>query len=310
MASLTRVFVLLATAFLLSCGNSRLGIPLAATTKAEQQKASGFYQTGVNLEAAGKSKQALKAYRKILTDFPLSEAAPEAAYREANILERRGDILEAFEAYQTFLKKYPGSPRYASAIKKQENIAHAAANGQITNSFIGMKSRVESSRVAEMLAGVRDAAPRSPSASRAQFTIGQLWQRNKQAARAIEAYRKVTSDFPNSREAPEAQFRIGETLGAQLENGVPDPANIDRAKSAYDDLLLRYPNHPRAKDAKAALAKLQGGDLQRSFDLGEFYRKKGQPTSAVFYYNEVVRISPGSALARKAQGWIGQLTQG
>lgn len=297
------VLVLLA-----SCGKDT-GIPLAANTRAEQSAAAGYHQAGLNAEAAGQPKRALKAFRKVYEDYPLSAVAPEATFREAQILEQQGELLDAFEAYNVFLTKYPGSSRYASAIKRQNEIAHRVADGSIKNNFLGLKSRIDNTRTVALLEKVRDNAPRSPSASKAQFAIGQLWQRAESKDRAIAAYKELIRNYPEARETPEAQYQVGAILASEMKDGNPDPANIDRAKEAFDDLLLRYPSHPRAKDARAELSRLQSGDIQRAYDRAEFYRKKGNQTSALFYYQEVVRTAAPGPLRAQAQGWINQLSR-
>ncbi len=295
-------------AYLTSCGKDA-GVPLAATTKAEQNEALAVFNRAATNEAAGKTKAAIKGYRLVVKDYPLSTSAAEASYREAALLEKQGNLLDAFDLYHSFLSKYPASTHYSAAIKRQEEIAHAVAKGHITNSFIGLKTRIEPKKATEMLAKVRDNAPRSPSASRAQFAIGQVWENRNQPDQAVAAYRRLSRDFPNAPEAPEAQYRIGFTLANKQKNGNPDTANLDRAKEAYEDLLLRYPNSKRASDARREVAKLSSGDIQRSYDLAEFYRKKGKNTSAVFYYGEVIRMSKTGALRSQAENWIKQLGQ-
>jgi|GEM_PF-5229699 len=91
----------LAALFLSSCGKES-GVPLAANTKAEQSNARGAFNAAVAAEAAGKTKRALKGYRTVTKDFPLSTSAPEASYREAALLERSGDLLDAFDAYDSY----------------------------------------------------------------------------------------------------------------------------------------------------------------------------------------------------------------
>lgn len=49
----------------------------------------------------------LAAYRKALKEDPKNEAAPVAAYRVANCLEKLKKSSEALAAYRSFLKKYP-----------------------------------------------------------------------------------------------------------------------------------------------------------------------------------------------------------
>ena len=70
-----------------------------------------------------------------------------------------------------------------------------------------------------MLAKVRQNAPRAPSAAKAQYAIGRVYQsRGDQASHvvlAITAFRELTRDFPDSKIAPDAQYQIGEILFAQ-----------------------------------------------------------------------------------------------
>jgi outer membrane protein assembly factor BamD (BamD/ComL family) len=221
-------------------------------------------------------------------------------------------LLDAFDAYDAILTKYPASPHYAEAIKRQETIAHQAAQGHIKNSFIGIKSRVDVKKTTSMLRKVRDNAPRAASADRAQFTIAEVHQSrgsgSTAAVRAIASYQQLVRDYPNSKYASESQYRIGTILLAEAKQGNQDSANLDRAKRAFDDVLIRYPSSKRAKDAKAQIAKLSSGDIQRSFEVAEFYRKKGQTQSALFYYRETVNKSKPGTLSSKAQGWINKLT--
>ena len=305
-------FVLGATIFLPSCGDSPDAAQLASNTRAGESTAQGFYNRGSASEKAGKYGRAMKDFKAITVKYPLSPVAADAAYRYAKLLERDGEPLEAFETYDAVLTKYPASPHYAEAMKRQETIAHQAAQGHIKNSFVGIKSRIDVKKTTEMLGKVRDNAPRAASAERAQFTIGEVLQSRgsgiKGDAQAISAFRQLTRDYPDSKYAPEAQYRIGSILLSQAKAGNKDTANLDRAKQAFDDVLIRYPNSKRAADAKREIAKLSSGDIQRSYDIAEFYRKKGQTASALFYYSEAVRKSKPGPLRSRAQAWINKLS--
>ena len=163
-----------------------------------------------------------------------------------------------------------------------------------------------------MLAKVRQNAPRAISAEKAQYTIGRIYQsRGKQISHvvlAISAFRELTRDFPDSKYAPDAQYQIGEILLTQSRKGNQDSANLDRAKRAFEDVLIRYPTSKQAKMAKAQITKLASGNIQRSFDIAEFYRKKGQISSALVYYRDTVIRSNSGPLRASAQGWINKLS--
>ena len=197
-------------------------------------------------------------------------------------------------------------------MQRQEIIATQAAEGQINNSFIGFKIRVSLKKSAEMLAKVRQNAPRAISAEKAQYTIGKIYQsrgnQTNEAALAINAFRELTRDFPDSQYAPDAQYQIGEILLDQSKKGNQDSANLDRAKRAFEDVLIRYPTSKQAKMAKAQIAKLASGNIQRSFEIAEFYRKKGQISSALVYYRDTVMRSNPGPLRTSAQGWINKLS--
>ncbi len=291
-----------------SCGGDPNAARLAGQTRAGEGKAQGLYNTAYANEQAGKLKAARKGYAAIGKKHPLAPVAAEATYRLAKLRERNAQPLEAFEAFDNVLKKYPASDHFAEAMKRQEVIAHQVAQGQIKNSFIGIKSRIDVSKTVKMLQQVRDNAPRNASAAKAQFTIGEVYQsRGDSKPRAMSAFSKVTSDYPDSPYAPEAQYRIGEILLSQSRSGNQDSANLTRAKNAFNDVIIRYPSHKRAADARRQIAKLSSGDLRRSYDLAEFYRKKGQTKSALFYYRETVRNSKPSPLRSQAEAWIAKL---
>lgn len=304
---------LAACLFLNSCGGGTEAPKLASESRASEKIAQALYNSGYAAEKAGKSKRARNIYEKVITRHPLFPSAPEAAYRLGKLREQAGDPLEAFEAYDTILTRYPASPHYAEAMKRQETIAHQSASGHITKSFIGLvKTRIDVDRTAAMLAKVRTNAPRAESAEKAQYTIGKIYQTQKSSAsasgKAIAAFRTLTRDYPDSKYSPEGQYLIGQILLAQAKNGNQDRANLDQAKLAFEDVTIRYPDTKQAKLARAQIAKLNSGDIQRSFEIAEFYRKKGQTSSALFYYRETVNRTKPGPLRTQAQKWIDTLT--
>lgn len=305
------VAVFAASLSLLSCGGDVESARLASDSRASEKVAQTLYNSAIAAENAGKVGRAIKVYEKIVLRHPLCPAASESAFRWGKLLEKDDEVLEAFEAYDAILVKYPASPHYAEAMQRQEIIATQAAEGQINNSFIGFKIRVSLKKSAEMLAKVRQNAPRAISAEKAQYTIGKIYQsrgnQTNEAALAINAFRELTRDFPDSQYAPDAQYQIGEILLGQSKKGNQDSANLDRAKRAFEDVLIRYPTSKQAKMAKAQIAKLASGNIQRSFEIAEFYRKKGQISSALVYYRDTVMRSNPGPLRTSAQGWINKL---
>ena len=293
-----------------SCGDSNDVPPLIGGAAPNNERADGLFAQAQAAESAGKTSRAIKLYDEIADDMPLSKRAPEARFRQGELLQQEGKIRDSFDAYQQFLTRYNGSGLYEKALTQQATMAQSAADGQVKTSFLGLKTSISNDKITEMLAKVRANAPSSPTAAKAQFTIGEVWEsqgNSSGAQKAIVAYRELVLEYPDSKQAPEAQFRIGKVLLEEARRGNQDQANLDRAREALKDYLRQYPGHSRSAEARKMLATLGSEDLERSFEIAEFYERKGDNGSALFYYEEVARKTKSGALHDKARARISAL---
>ena len=293
---------------LASCGkNTDDALPPVGEVSLADPRAAALYAQAQAADQAGNIKTALKLYKETAHKFPSSTVAPQARFRQAALLESQNELLDAFDAYQQVIQRYPSTPLYQEARTKQAVVAYAAADGLIKNSVMWIKSRLDSNKIVEMLELVRDNAPQANSAPKAQFTIGQVLENRKKDILAIAAFQKVVDDYPKSSHAPEAQYRIGNILLTSAERGNQNQANLDRAKHTFEDLIQSYPNSARAGDARKKVSEIAGRDIQRSFDIAEFYFKKGQSSSAAFYYQEVISKTTSGDLHNRSQRRLQQL---
>lgn len=292
---------------LTSCGPDPDMPILAGNTQAAASEGEALFQTAKQADDAGKTGKAIKLYEKTATRFPFAPSAPQARYRQAQLLEQQGDIVKSFEAYDQFLSRFQGSGLYTTALNRQISMAQSAADGDVKQSMLGLKTKLSLDKTVEMLGKVRDNAPKSASASKAQFTIGQLYEGKKKYKEAIAAYRQLVRDQPSSPEAPEALFRVGLILTAEADRGNQNQANLDLAKEAFNDYLIQYPGHSRNAEARKFIASVGGRDLQRSYDIAEFYQKTGKFESAKVYYRDIVKRSPSDPLADKARARLKEL---
>jgi outer membrane protein assembly factor BamD (BamD/ComL family) len=186
-------------------------------------------------------------------------------------------------------------------------LAQAAADGDVKASFLGMKTKLSLEKTVAMLGKVRAYAPKSPAASKAQFTIGQLYEAKRKSKEAIDAYRQLVRDLPQSAEAPEALFRVGLIMMEEAERGNQNQANVDLSREAFNDYLIQYPGHSRNAEARKMLLSLDSRDLQRSFDIAEYYLKTGKPESAKVYYRDIIKRSGSGTLHNAAKTRLKEL---
>lgn len=296
---------------MLGCSSSSEDIlPLATKNIPSSQAAQTLLNQAKDMQRVGKVDDAFKLYKNIARHYSNTSAGAEALFEEARILDTQGDLFEAFELYQKLIEHHPASPRYRESLKRQIAIAHAVAEGRIKNNFLGLKTRISANKVQRMLLQVRDNAPEALSASKAQFALGKVWQIEKSYDKAFQAYEVVTLRYPRSLEAPEAFYQRGLILIQKARKGNKNMANVNRAESIFEDLISFYPHHSRAKDARKRLAELHSDELMRSYQVAEFYRKKGKIKSALFYYREVEKKAPvGSQLSGLARAQIKALAR-
>ncbi len=297
------VFALLSASalFLSSCGSDTDLPVMAGNTQAAASEGEALYLKAKSADDAGKTSTAIKLYDKTATRFPFAPSAPKARYRQAQLLEQKGEVLNSFDAYDQFLSRFPGSNLYTTVLARQAAMAQSAADGDVKTSLLGIKTKLNLEKTIEMLGIVRDQAPKSPSAAKAQYTIGQLYETKKKPKEATAAYRKLVSDQPGSPLAPEALFRIGQILIHESDTGNQNQANIDLAREAFNDYLIQYPGHSRNAEARKIVASLGSRDLQRSFDIAEFYLKTGKSESAKVYYRDIVKHTQSGSLHDKSK---------
>jgi outer membrane protein assembly factor BamD (BamD/ComL family) len=292
---------------LISCGPDADAPSLAGNTQAMATEGEAFYQNAKNADDGGNRNKAIKLYDETATRFPFAPSAPQARFRQAELLQEKGDILKAFEAYDKFLIRFQGSNLYSTALNRQIAMAQSAADGDVKSSMLGLKTRLSVDKTVEMLEKARNNAPKSAAAAKAQFTIGELYEAKKEYKKAIAAYRLLVEDQPASPLAPEALFRVGVILTEEADRGNQNQGNLDLAREAFNDYLIQYPGHSRNAEARKLEAALGGRDLQRSYDVAEFYLKTGKLDSAKVYYRDIITRSKSGEYHDKARTRLKEL---
>ncbi len=282
--------------FVVSCGNDEGTIGLAGNMQGGSGEGEALYQKAKSLDDAGKPDKAVKIYAELANDFPMTSSAGQARFRQAEILEQQGETLKSFKAYQQFLQRYQSSNLYSRALNSQVKMTQAVADGKVKASFLGLKSKISTKQIVEMLGQLRDNAPRSEISANAQYKIGEIYQSEKDYKESIEAYRKLVRDQPETNQAAEALFRVGMVFIEQADGGNQNQATLNLAAEAFNDYLLQYPSHSKNAEAKRLLSGLKGRDLDSSLEIAKFYDRTGQTESAKVYYRDIVKSSKtGSA---------------
>ena len=257
-------------------------------------------------EKDGQHSRAIKIYKRMVKKYPRSNLAPEATFRAGKLTEEQGDYLRAAPIYRGLMENYPQTRHFQEAIESQFRIGEILLNGK-KRKILGVPVGSTLDEAVEIFAAIVRSAPYGRYTARAQFDIGRAREKEGSADLAIEAYQSVVEKFPNDPLAVDAQYQIGYIWFAATRSGTYDPDAADRARTAFQDFLFRFPKSEKAAQARENLALLDHRLTKGSLEIAKFYDKAKNYRAAVLYYNEVIRQQPGSPESAIAKTRIEQL---
>ena len=273
-------------------------MPAREEIQAQDETAAQMLAKAEQAAEAGKIGSAIKTYKRVVARYPLTASASTASFRIGGLYEGQGKISSAFDAYQEFIDTYKTGANFRSALDRQFAIANDAKDGA-TVKFLGINRRLEPSLIIEMYETVISNAPRAATAPQAQFSIGEVYERNRDVTLARNAYQDVVDDFPGSTQARDAQKAIANMSFDEVEGGSYDAENLTAASDAFDEFLLTNPDDVD-DDMLTKRALIDESSAEKSFKIAQYYEKQGQLKAAAIYYSEVAR-TPSSAMFGEAR---------
>ena len=254
----------------------------------------------------GDRKRAIKIYKHLVKRYPRSNVAPEATFRAAKLTEEQGNLIRAAAIYRGLMETFPQTPHFQEAIEAQFRIGEILLD-QKKKKLLGVPVGSTMDDAAEIFAAIVRSAPYGRYTARAQYDIGRARENQGSNDLAIDAYQSVVEKFPNDPLAVDAQYQIGYMWLAAARAGTYDPDAADRARTAFQDFLFRYPKSEKAAQARENLALLDHRLVKGSLEIAKYYDKAKNYRAAVLYYNEVIRQQPGSPESTMAKTRIEQL---
>lgn len=259
---------------------------------------------------------ALKAARRVVRVWPLSDYAPQAQYLVGRCFEAKGRAEKAFKEYQKLLDKQPKIGNFEEILHRQYAIADLYLAGKWFRlwGYIPIFSSME--RTAAMYEKIVKNGPYSEVAPEAQLKIGAARDKEAKYPEAAKAY-EVAADRYHDRPkiACEALFRQGVAYDKQALKGEYDQSTAGQAIATFSDFTALYPNDARVSQATNYIASLRQEQARGCFRTAQFYEnarfypQTNRWQGARAYYNEVMLLAPGTAYADDARKRIDALNQ-
>jgi outer membrane protein assembly factor BamD len=253
---------------------------------------------------------ALKAARRVVKTWPISDYAPQAQFMIAESYQAKGNAEKAFKEYQRLIEKNPKGNDYAKAIEREYAIADQYLAGKWFKlwGFIPYGSSME--KTAKMYDTIVKSGPFSDVAPQAQLKIGAAREKQKSYPLAVKAY-ELAADRYNDRPkiASEAIYRQGLAYHKQALRADYDQTTAGQAIATFTDFMTLYPDDPRVAKAQELINALRAEQAQGNYHIAKFYEKYHKWGGALVYYNEVQLRDPNSPYAIEAQQRMAELKQ-
>jgi len=246
--------------------------------------------------------QALKAARRVVSQWPMSDYAPKAQYLVGRCYEAKKQDEKAFNAYQQIIEKNPKIENYEEILQRQYEIANRFYGGQWFKLWNYVPFFPNMDKTAGMYEKIVKSGPYSEVAPQAQMQLGATREKQSELRQAVKAYEEAADRYHDRPKiAADAMYNVASAYLRQTKTAEYDQNVAQQAIAAYTDFITLYPDDRRVTEAKESIANLKTESARGCFKIAEFYEKRRKLSGALVYYNEVLVQSPNSSYAEAAK---------
>jgi outer membrane protein assembly factor BamD len=250
---------------------------------------------------------ALKAARRVVSVWPLSDYAPQAQYLVGRCYEAKGRAERAFKEYQNVLDKHPKAANYEEILQRQYLIANLYLGGKWFRLW-GVIPYPSMDRTAGLYEKIVKNGPYSDVAPQAQMNLGAAREKQKDYSLAAKAYETAADRYHDRpKVAADALYRQGLAYQMQSLTAEYDQSTAGQAIATFTDFIALYPSDPRVAEAQKLISSLKNEQARGNFQTAKFYEKYKKWGGALVYYNEVLLQDPNSLYANEARQRIDTL---
>jgi len=245
---------------------------------------------------------ALKAARRVVRVWPLSDYAPQGQYLVGRCYEETGKDEKAFKEYQKVLEKQPKIGNYEEILQRQIAITDRFLAGKWFKLWGYIPFFPSMERTSDMYDKIVRNGPYSNVAPQAQLKIGTAREKQHNYPLAVKAYELAADRYHDRPKiAAEALYRAGLAYKKQAQTAEYDQSAAGKAIATFTDFKTLYANDARVSQTDKIISSLKTEQARGSFQIAKFYEKKKKWNGALVYYNEVQLLDPDSPYATEAQ---------
>ncbi len=256
----------------------------------------------------GEYRLALKAARRTVKVWPLSDYAGRAQYLVGRCYEARRMDERAFKEYNRALTLYPKLANHSEIQQRQFEIANRFLGGQWFKLWGYIPFFPSMEKTSKLYDQVNRNGPYTDIGPKALMNIGAAREKQKDYANAVKAYQKAADRyFDRPQISADALYAAGIAWNRQAKRAEYDQSIAGNAITYFNDFKALYPDDKRTTETTAIVTSLKVEQARGALETAQFYHKYRQYKAALTYYNEVLVRSPESKYAAEAREQIEKL---
>lgn len=275
---------------------------IAASPRRAAEGARALYLLGRTEQKRGNLEAALSYFRRTRTEYPTAEMAPAALYATGVIQVQLEQYDQATASFETLGEQYPKSPF-----------------SQNLGTILGeVYYRLDRYQDAASELQQRRSELQGSERARALFLLGECYHQLGQGKQAIEQYRRILEDHPDSPYVASAQYGLAWQHYASGDH--EDAANAFSRIRDMNSPLATPATYYEAVNRALLGARMRSLDLYRTFldersegrlaaearyEIGLLLYQNDQYEEAARAFQEAVQSSLPSARLGKAHLWLG-----
>lgn len=253
-------------------------------------------------------RSALKAARRVVKVWPLSDYAGEGQYLVGRCYEARGMDERAFKEYQRALFNYPKLASYDEVLKRQFDIAGRFLGGQWFKLWGYIPFFPSMEKTAQFFETIQKNGPFNDTGPKALMNVGAAREKQKDYPKAVKAYQRAADKYADrDAVASDALYKAGMAWFKQAKEAEYDQSVAGNSIATFQDLGALYPQDKRLPETQALIAEMRAEQARGAFETAKFYERKKRYQGAVVYYNESLLKDAKSPFAEQARQKIEEL---
>jgi outer membrane protein assembly factor BamD len=258
----------------------------------EIDASAALYETARQQVMRGQPERAIEKFKAIVRLHPKSRFASRAQFQIAELYAQNREFSEGFNAAQKFIETYPESELFLEAL----NIQFAMAE-RVAEEYRRLRAKNDKSDknlpgrayASEMFRVIANNGRQSEYAAKALYRLGTMLDEEKRPTEAIEAFQLLLKTHPNSALADDAAFQVGFVDYRQSREQNRERGSQERARLAFEDFVIRYPNSEKMAEGHHLLNVLRGWERDKLLQAARYYESSGQAEAALRTYREALR---------------------